>query len=98
MKNYYGVEPTRFMKRKGSSKAIICEPNDGPDFYDGKSCGADLHIDNNCNTNNYNYIRNDGTRGYDCHPKYKMSLFVHTNDPDKENKFIVSDYEVFTHY
>ena len=86
------------MKRKGSSKAICCNPHCGPVFYDGKSCGADLLINNNCNNNNCSYIRNDGTRGYDCHPEYKMSLFVHTNDPDKENHFYVSDYEVFTQY
>ena len=97
MKNPYGVEPTRFMKRKGSNKAIRCSPNCGPMFYDGKSVGADLYISNNCNNNNNSYINNDGTRGYDCHPEYKMSLFVHTNDPDKKNQFYVSDYEVFAY-
>ena len=86
------------MKRKESRCAIHCNPNDGPVFYDGKSCGADLLINNNCNNNNYNYIRNDGTRGYDCHPEYKSSLFVYTAGPDEPNKFRVSDYEVFTPY
>ena len=85
------------MKREESSKAICCNPNNGPVFYDGKSCGSDIYISDNCN-NRYCNTYNDGTRGYDCHPKYKMSLFVHTNDPDKENTFCVSDYEVFTHY
>ena len=97
MKNPYGVEPTRFMKRKGSSKAIGCDPNWGPMFYDGKSCGADLYISNNCNNNHENFILNDGTRGYNCHPEYKSSLFVNTNDSDKSNHFIVSDYEVFAY-
>ena len=84
------------MKRKGSSKAIGCDPNEGPVFCDGKS-GADLYISNNCNNNNNSFTNNDGTYGYDCHPEYKMSLFVHTNDPDKSNHFIVSDYEVFAY-
>ena len=98
LKNYYGVEPTRFMKREESSKAICCNPNNGPVFYDGKSCGSDLYIYDNCNNTDKSFILNDGTRGYNCHPKYKMSLFVNTNDPDKANYFKVSDYEVFTHY
>ena len=86
------------MKRKESNKAILCNPYSGPAFYDDESCGADLYISNNCNNNNSNYIKNDGTRGYKCHPKYKMSLFVNSNDPDKQNNFYVSDYEVFTRY
>ena len=94
MKNPYGAEPTRFMKRKESGYAIECSLNCGPIFY-GKC--YDLFISDNCNCNNRSYTYNDG-RGYDCHPEYKMSLFVHTNDPDKPNKFFVSDYEVFTHY
>ena len=86
------------MKRKGSSKAIGCDPSYGPVFNDGRGHGSDLFIYGNCNTNNNSFFKNDGTRGYDCHPEYKMSLFVHTNDPDKDNYFKVSDYEVFTHY
>ena len=86
------------MKRKESKYAIDCDPSCGPDFYDGRGRGPDIYISGNCNNNNYSYINNDGTRGYDCHPEYKMSLFVHTNDPDKQNNFKVSDYEVFTHY
>ena len=86
------------MKRKESKYAIRCSPGYSPTFYDGRGRGCDLHISDNCNTNNYSYITNDGTRGYDCHPEYKMSLFVHTNDPDECNSFKVSDYEVFTHY
>ena len=97
MKNPHGVEPTRYMKRKESKYAIYCDPDHGPVFYDGKDRGADLSISDHCNNNNYNSIFNDGTGGYDCHPVYKMSLFVNTNDPDKRNNFIVSDYEVFTH-
>ena len=97
MKNPYGVEPTRYMKRKGSGYAIDCNPNNGPTFYDGRARGADLYIYDNCNNNHNSNTYNDGRGGYDCHPKYKMSLFVHTNDPDKSNHFIVSDYEVFAY-
>ncbi len=97
MKNPHGVEPTRFMKRKESGYAIRCYPYYGPAFSDGRGRGSDLHIYDNCNCNS-NYIYNDGTGGYDCHSEYKSSLFVHTNDPDKLSYFIVSDYEVFTHY
>ena len=93
MKNPHGVEPTRFMKRKESGYAIECSPDCGPIFCGN---GADLNISDNCNNNNRSYIYNDG-RGYDCHPEYKSSLFVNTNDSDKSNHFIVSDYEVFAY-
>ncbi len=96
LKNPHGVEPTRFMKRKGSKYAIECNPNFGPLFCG--YYGYDLSISNNCNSNNESYTYNNGTEGYECHPEYKMSLFVNTNDPDKSNHFIVSDYEVFTQY
>ena len=32
MKNPHGVEPTRFMKRKGERCAIECDPDCGPCF------------------------------------------------------------------
>ena len=93
MKNAHGVEPTRFMKRKESGYAIECSPNCGPMF-----CGycSDLVISDNCNCNKESHTYNIG-RGYDCHPVYKNSLFVNTNDSDKPNHFIVSDYEVFAY-
>ena len=80
------------MKRKESGYAIQCSPNCGPMFC---GYGDDLHISDNCN-NKDSYTHNDG-RGYDCHPVYKNSLFVNTNDSDKQNHFIVSDYEVFAY-
>ena len=42
------------------------------------------------------YIKNDGQHGYNCHPQHKSTLFVQTAGPNEENKFTVSDYEVFT--
>ena len=91
MKNPHGVEPTRFMNRKGSYGAIYCYPNDGPIF------GYDIFIREHCNKKNICSIRNDGKHGYECHPKYKSSLFVNTAGPDEENEFTVLDYEVYIH-
>ena len=89
MKNPHGVEPTRFMKRKESKYAIECDPDDGPVF------GNDICISDNCNNGDNSYINNDGSHGYDCHKEKKKSLFVNTAGYDEENKFSVSDYEVF---
>ncbi len=93
MKNAYGVEPTRYMKRKESSSTIGCfsfYDYEGPIFGDN-----DIHIYHNCDEKNSCLINNDGTRGYECHHEYKSSLFVNTAGPDKENKFSVLDYEVY---
>ena len=88
MKNVHGVEPTRFMKRKESDCAIKCNPDYGPIFgnYD-----SDIYIVDNCNRKNNCFIFNDGSRGYDCHPEFKSSLFVNTAGLDKENCFSVLD-------
>ena len=91
MKNPHGVEPTRYMKRKESSKAISCYSIHGPIFCD------DIYIGDNCNKENSCWIGNDGTNGYECHLQYKSSLFVNTNKPDNTNRFSVLDYEVYTH-
>ena len=91
MKNAHGVEPTRYMKRRECDRAINCDPNYGPIFDD------DIHINDNCNEENSCYFNNDGRHGYECHPKYKKSLFVNTDKPDERNRFTVLDYEVYTH-
>ena len=93
MKNPHGVEPTRYMKREGSRRAIKCNPRYGPIFGDGR----DICINYNCNRENSCDINNNGIRGYECHPKYKKSLFVNTAEPDVKNLFTVLDFEVFTH-
>ena len=81
------------MKRKEGTHAIDCDSYYGPLFHNK---GAyDLCIDDNCHNENKNYICNDGTHGYECHPEYKSSLFVNTAGPDDENNFYVLDYEVF---
>ncbi len=93
-KNPHGVEPTKFMKKEGSDKAIRCDPDHGPVF-----CGNDnnnIRINNMCNKS-INEINNNGTNGYECHPEYKSSLFVNTAGPDEENRFRVLDYEVYTY-
>ena len=108
MKNPHGVEPTRFMKRKESSSAIGCfcfHDIKGPIFGSQQrerrgndfviSFNNDLYIGDSCNREQQCYIHNDGTRGYECHPQYKSSLFVDTAGLDEDNYFSVSDYEVF---
>ena len=45
LKNPHGVEPTRFMKRKGSRYAIYCDSGCGPVFGDG--WGFDICIKGN---------------------------------------------------
>ena len=95
MKNPHGVEPTRFMKRKGSEYAIECYPYDGPTY--GSMWNIDLFIGDHCNEENSCYIYNDGTHGYECHPGYKSSLFVNTAGPNEKNNFSILDYEVYTH-
>ena len=108
MNNPHGVEPTRYMKRKGSNKAIRCCDKHGPIFGDEDICINDKCITKNGNNNrgykrnsyNNNVIHissicNNGTRGYECHPEYKSSLYVGTAGPDEVNRFSVSDYEVY---
>ena len=91
MKNPHGVEPTRFMKKNDDMKSITYDSSFGPIF--GKE---DIYISYKCNKEDSCYIYNDGTRGYECHPKYKSSLFVNTNGPGYCNEFAVLDYEVYT--
>ena len=94
MKNAHGVEPTRFMTREENKYGIRCDPYRGPIF--GNRNGSDISIGNYCNRENA-YINNNGSRGYDCHPQFKSSLFVNTAGLDKTNRFSVMDYEVYTH-
>ena len=94
MKNPYGVEPTRFLKKKDNKYAICCDPHCGPIF--GSS--FDIGINSNCNNKNggwTNYGNSDGS--YECRSPLKRSLFVNTDEPDQINWFKVSDYEVFTY-
>ena len=81
------------MKRKEGVHAIDCNSYYGPRFHSQGAC--DLCIDDNCHNENKNYICNDGTHGYECHPEYKSSLFVNTAGPEDDNNFYVLDYEVF---
>ena len=96
MKNPHGVEPTRYMKRKESKKAIECHPHYGPRFGSNNNT-HDISIHNNCNEEDSCWINNDGTKGYECHHEYKKSLFVNTAGPNNRNYFSVLDYEVYTH-
>ena len=95
MKNAYGVEPTRYMKRNESNWAIKCNPYDGPIF--GNDYCYDIYIDDHCNRTESCYIKNDGKHEYECHPQYQSSLYVNTNEPNNRNYFSVLDYEVYTY-
>ena len=90
MKNAHGVEPTRYMKRKESDCAIVCNSKFGPLF------GADILMPIISNFRICS-ILNDGIHSYECHPEYKSSLFVNTAGPNERNKFSLLDYEVYTH-
>ena len=81
MKNPHGVEPVRYMKR-GSKYAIRCVFDDGPDF-------DDIYMDIYEQKRNMCCIRNNGDRGYGCHPEYKSSLYM-----DKDYSSVL-DYEIF---
>ncbi len=83
------------MKKNDNKKAIYCNPRYGPVF--GNTSWFELMIKNECGYNNHSFIKNDGQNVYECHPKYRSSLFVGTYKPDEKNNFKVSDYEVFTY-
>ena len=93
MKNAHGVEPTRFMKKKESKTAILCNPNYGPLFGNGN---ADILIPDNCTKESICWINPPSCFQYECHPQYKSSLYVNTSGPDTGNWFSVLDYEVYT--
>ena len=95
MKNPCRVEPTRFMKKEDSQYAIECNPYYGPIFG---YYGSDICIDGKCNKEYSCHIDNDGTNAYKCHPRFKKSLYVDTDEPDETNFFTVLDYEVYTHH
>ena len=78
------------MKREESKSAIYCFPYHGPIF-------VDIFITDNCNKQDSCSNYNDGTTGYECHPIYKKSLYVNSDEPDHTNYFSVLDYEVYTH-
>ena len=90
MKNPYGVEPTRFMKRKGSEWAVYYH------YIYGIIFDYDIFIlFGNCL--NRSYIKTDCFGGNEYHPEYRSSLFVNTAGPNEKNYFSVLDYEVYTH-
>ena len=94
MKNPHGVEPTRYMKREDSDRAIKGNPRFGPIF----GYGYDICICDNCNKNGgctcTCYGNSDSS--YECNNSLKQSLFVNTAGPNEKNDFSVVDYEVFS--
>ena len=92
LKNPHGVPPTRFMT-KGNESGIWSYPSSGPSFW---GCNViNINIGDKCNKLGRCWIKNDGTKGYECHPLYKKSLFVNTDKPNEINYFIIDDYEVY---
>ena len=85
------------MKRGGSDNAIMCYHHFGPVFgcehYD--SHFYDLIIVDKCNEKHECFTRNNGMNEYECHPRYKASLFVNSKGNTSKNHFSVLDYEVF---
>ena len=47
LKNFFGVEPTRYKKKKESEYAIFCCNNDGPTFGNGGSFRSAIAADLN---------------------------------------------------
>ena len=99
MKNPHGLEPTRYMKKKNSERAIHCDPGNGPIFgYDPLfGYGYDIGICDNCNRNGGLTRYGNSYSSYECTNSLKQSLFVGTAGPDEKNEFSVLDYEVYTH-
>ena len=93
MKNPYGLEPTRYMKKEDSRCAIDCKSSYGPIF--GYYYG-DIHINDKCNEEDNCWIAKPSDFEYKCHPEYKSSLYVNTDNPDNKNYFSVLDYEVYS--
>ncbi len=93
MKNAHGVSPTRYLKKKGSKTAIRCNSIDGPIFGNEY---PDIYIGDKCNEDKSCWIKPPSCFQYECHPKYKSSLYVNTNRPDNSNRFSVLDYEVYS--
>ena len=96
LRNPHNVYPSRYENKKEANYVIRCKPNYGPAFRDGEKKGSDICIGDHCNKEKSCWIDNDGTRGYECHPHYKSSLYVNTSGPEERNYFSASDYEVFT--
>ena len=92
LKNPHGVKPTRFMKKE-YNPAIYCDPKCGPAFG---SIYSDIRIADNCTKEDSCSINDSSYLQYECHPIYKSSLFVNTNDPENVNRFTVLDYEVYS--
>ena len=91
--NSHGQKPTQYRK-KGNRKAIECHPENGPIF--GNNDNNDIYIVDACNRENSCWIAKSSGLQYECHPRYKSSLFVNTDNCDDTNHFAVLDYEVYS--
>ena len=92
LKNPYGVEPTRYMKKRNRKHAILCDPSCGPLF--GYDRWVAIHISDHCFRDNSCYINCD-ENDYIRHIFTRLVVFLYAPERGHENCFSVSDYEVF---
>ncbi len=92
LKNPFESAPVLF-KNTQNGVCLYWNEEWGPSFFDT------LWISNNCNTNHDSFIdvfKSDQINNFEYDPTHKSSLFVNTDEKDKQNHFVVSDYEVYS--
>lgn len=92
LKNPFESAPVLF-KNTQNGVCLYWNEEWGPSFFDT------LWISNNCNTNHVSFIdvfKSDQINNFEYDPTHKSSLFVNTDEKDKQNHFVVSDYEVYS--
>ena len=95
MKNRHGIEPRKFMKKKDNHRAIYCDPSCGPRF----GYGTDIGINDNYNNDNGGWTNNDRIISVEESKNFVLRNYrvKKTAQPEQQNYFKVSDYEVFTY-
>ena len=73
---------------------INYDPKYGPQFGNNT---PDICIADNCTKENSCWITKLSNMQYECHPKYKSSLYMKFNKTNKLNSFLVSYNKEYTH-
>ncbi|KAK8806968.1 hypothetical protein WA158_003727 [Blastocystis sp. Blastoise] len=90
LQNAFHLPPQCF-KCQSDEYSLCYNRNWGPCFN-----GA-ININDECNANSNSYIDNDNENCiYEKHPTLGITLFVNSNDKNKDNYFKVQEIEVFT--
>ncbi|KAK8812253.1 hypothetical protein WA158_007487 [Blastocystis sp. Blastoise] len=89
LSNEHNVPPTQY-KHNGNGDGIVCANNWGIVF----GSGPDLCIDDDCHKTKY-YVCTKACSFTWVDTPQQSSLFVNTAGPQKENHFVVEDYEVW---